>query len=132
MAGAPGVHDQLGPSGCSLMSVRFELAEVLLDESSRGSLVHAHVGDQVVVKLRETPTSGYRWMPNPPQDDVLTLDRSEFASEPGSTLGGSGHRVLAFTASRAGQSSIRLALRRSWEREQGSAVDHYQVEVAVT
>jgi inhibitor of cysteine peptidase len=108
------------------------VAKFILDESNRGTTVKAHVGDQIIVQLPEIPTSGYRWMPESAENAVLTLDGSEFATAPGSGLGARGHRSLAFTARGAGLSTIRLALRRPWQQEEGSAVDHFQAEVAVT
>jgi inhibitor of cysteine peptidase len=108
------------------------VAEVILDETNQGTAMKAHVGDQIIVKLREIPTSGYRWMPASSGDDVLTLSVSEFTPGPGSTLGGGGYRVLTFRARGAGVSKIELDLRRPWEQGEGSAVEHYQAEVVVT
>lgn len=102
------------------------MAEILVNES--GAAVAAHVGDDVVVRLPENPTTGHVWSPAL-EPDHLSLQSDDYV--PGMITstrpGAGGERVFRFRADRPGEGALRLELRRPWESR---AVD--QVEVSVT
>lgn len=98
-----------------------------LDPAHAGSRQGLTVGEHAVLRLPESPTTGYRWQAD---FDAAALrlidDRSEVAQTP---RGSSGDRVLTFEAVRPGPVSLRLANRRSWES--GDPVAEFTVELDV-
>lgn len=106
------------------------MAQLDLGESDGGRSYPVAAGDLVVVRLPETPSSGYRWQVDTVDADVLAPAGDTFRPErPG--LGGEGMRLLRFTVVGAGHASLRLALRRGWEKGE-PAVRRYDVSIHVT
>jgi len=66
-------------------------------------------GQQVVVRLPENPTTGYRW--EPPADVEVVSD--EFHPAAGTGIGAGGERVFTLAA-RAPTAEVRFALMRPW------------------
>lgn len=98
-----------------------------LDPVHAGSRQALTVGEQAVVRLPESATTGYRWQADYDGAALrLINDRSESAETP---RGASGDRILTFEAVRAGPASLHLAKRRSWESE--APVEEFTVELDV-
>jgi inhibitor of cysteine peptidase len=83
-----------------------------LTETDQSSNVH--VGDQIVVRLDESPTTGYRWAIDQIDEDFLVPEKSDF-SIVGSGVGGGGELILTFTAKKPGSTRLGLKLWRDWE-----------------
>ena len=77
----------------------------------------AHVGQQVVIQLAATPSTGYSWTVNG-SPAPLELVESEFAARPGKTgkVGAAGTQSLRFVAKSGGTSEIVLYYHRPWEK----------------
>src|SRR6476619_8027246 len=95
------------------------MARIELSETDSGSTVEARAGDEIVLDLDETATSGHRWAvvecTGPLEGPVL----DEF--RPGTDgIGAAGRRVLAFRASEPGTGRVTLARRQEWEPDQPS------------
>ncbi len=74
----------------------------------------AQVGESVVVRLAETPTTGYQWeVVDPP--DALTVASSEFVPPTSQAAGAGGRRVITLTPTAKGEHHLTLARRRAWE-----------------
>jgi predicted secreted protein len=84
------------------------------------------VGDEVEVTLPETATTGYVW--HPEVDESILRPAGEDRKVPTDPRGAPGMRVIAFEAVRAGETSLRLIKRRSWEAE---AKDEFSVKLEV-
>jgi predicted secreted protein len=84
------------------------------------------VGDEVLVSLKETPSTGYRW--NPDLTGGLSVEHDEFVEPTGSEgeepIGGPGRRRLYVAVKEPLSSHARFSLRRQWEsQEPAAAVD---------
>jgi inhibitor of cysteine peptidase len=80
------------------------------DDGSRRTVL---VGDEVVVKLPEKPTTGYRWRLDVITDGLrLTDDHYEATTNP---RGAPSVHVLRFRAVRDGAAMLRVVEGRSWE-----------------
>jgi len=91
------------------------MAVIELDRNSAGQTAAAVVGDEVVVTLDETPTSGYRWVLETIDQAVLSpLDDAFTPPAPG-LLGGAGQHRFRFAVIGPGQTALRLGLRRPWD-----------------
>jgi inhibitor of cysteine peptidase len=88
------------------------MAEILVGEAQNGGTVSVAVGDAVVIRLPENPTTGYRWQ----VDAVtrLTLVADEFSSV-SSAPGAGGERHLRFITPAPGSFHVQATLRRAWE-----------------
>ena len=91
------------------------MAQFTLDETQDGARVNLQVGDVVVLRLAENPTTGYRWDVVAAQG--LELEADDFVSAAGAGSGGGGQRALRFKANAVGTSQLETVLRRSWSQE---------------
>lgn len=91
------------------------MAEIRLDMADTGRSRRAAPGDLVIVRLDETPTSGYRWEVGAFDPAVLESEGDDFAPSTGAGIGGGGTREFRFRVVGAGDSSLRLMQRRAWE-----------------
>ena len=102
------------------------MTSLTMTEADDGRIVSAHAGDEVVVRLPENPTTGYRWEVER-LDGNLVREGDSFTLHPDVKIGSGGLRELRFRATAAG--TARLELKR-WQRWAGErAVD---ARVAVT
>jgi inhibitor of cysteine peptidase len=99
---------------------------VVLSEGDRGRTIAVDKGSTVTVRLRENPTTGYRWAVESMEGLDLLRDRAE----PGTGVGAAGARVLEFRATRAGSNRLRLKHWRDWEGE-SSVTDRYELSINV-
>jgi predicted secreted protein len=88
----------------------------------------AAVGEQVVIHLHETPTTGYQWVVVEPHDG-LDVDGSTFEPPTSAAPGAGGRRVVTVHATQAGTHRLRLEQRRSWE---AAATDTCEVVVTAS
>ncbi len=81
------------------------------------SFLSPRSGDEIVVELKEVPSSGYVWdLVEPPNH--LEMVASEFeddAAGRAQVYGGEGRRRIVFRAARPGHERVKLAMSRPWE-----------------
>jgi len=79
------------------------------------------VGDELILRLPENPTTGFRWQVNPSADPALRRVDDRFEPGSGSPLpGAGGTRVFTFAASSPGTVQLSLAHRQEWEPTGGT------------
>jgi len=83
-----------------------------LSEQDNGRTVEVNAGDVVTVRLKENPTTGFRWTVESAGGLVLAGDEYEGG---GGGMGAAGVRVLQFRSPGAGAHELRLKNRREWE-----------------
>jgi inhibitor of cysteine peptidase len=88
------------------------MAQHLLTQAQHGGALHAAVGDDVLLRLPENPTTGYRWEFSLPAG--LSQAADDFAAA-GGAPGGGGERVVRLQATAPGRHTVTAALRRSWD-----------------
>jgi inhibitor of cysteine peptidase len=86
-----------------------------LTRDDQGSVVTANVGERLIIRLPESPATGYRWALEKSNESVLTLEKTAY--EPSSTAGtgGGGQRTLTFLMKAMGTVLLQLKHWRSWE-----------------
>lgn len=94
-----------------------------------GTKVSAQVGDEIVVRLPETATSGYQWTVERVTGplEVVSSELLPAALE-GIPPGATGERFIRVAATNAGAGAVRLELRRVWETE---PAERFEFQVAV-
>ena len=91
-----------------------------------GGRVHVKVGDELVLRLPENPSTGYRWVLDPPRGSLELAEDAYVRSRDGA-VGSGGERHFTLRATNSGHAEIQLRLARSWEQQ---AIK--QASVAVT
>ena len=88
-------------------------------------------GQTLVVTLEGNPTTGYSWEVAEPLDEQVLRQAGEpeFKAE-SEALGAGGVQVLRFEAVNAGKTALKLAYRRSWEKDV-EPLETYSIEVVV-
>ena len=89
-----------------------------LTESDAGTEHSVDVGQELVVRLRENPTTGFRWDLSVPADGLALDDDSYDAEVPGRP-GSGGVRTFRLRATVPGTHRLGAALRRPWESGEG-------------
>ncbi|MBN1192370.1 MAG: protease inhibitor I42 family protein [Coriobacteriia bacterium] len=105
--------------------------DVKLDEGADGSTVALRAGDVLELTLGSNRTTGYAWEAVQVPDCLEQSGEPEYESKgmPG-MMGAPGEETWRFTASEAGEGTLLLEYRRSWETEQDPA-QTFEVEVNV-
>lgn len=104
------------------------MATVEVDESSAAAPHQASPGDHVVIRLPESPSSGYRWQLDTYDPGVLTPAGDAFEAAADALTGGGGTREFRFVVERSGHCDLALSLRRAWETD-AAAVQRFQTAI---
>jgi predicted secreted protein len=108
------------------------MPEIVVDPAAAGGLVTAALGDTVVVRLDEIPTSGYRWQVDDVDPSILEGLGDDFKPSPAGGLGGGGQHEFRFLAVGTGdRCPLRLILRRAWDPD-GNDAEVFDTTVVVT
>ena len=100
---------------------------MLLSEQDSGRSVNVNLGSLFSVRLKENPTTGYRWT----VESASGLEQVGDHFEGGGAIGAAGIRQLQFRAIRAGSSELRMKNWQEWEGE-ASVISRFVVEVIVS
>jgi predicted secreted protein len=87
---------------------------VELGESDAGAEHAVSVGQELVVRLTENRTTGYRWHLALPEDGVV-LDDDTFEPLTSGRAGAGGVRTFRLHATKAGTHRLSATQRRAWE-----------------
>jgi predicted secreted protein len=98
--------------------------DLVLDEKANGTTVPATLGQQILIRLRGNPTTGYEWKVAKLEGEAI-----EQVGEPkyvpddpkGERAGAGGTFVFTFRAAKAGQAALTLAYARPWEKKKEPA-----------
>jgi inhibitor of cysteine peptidase len=99
-----------------------------LTAADHGRVLDLTVGDEIVLELPESPSTGYRWRAE--YDPALTLVASDWAPAFANTVGGSGIRRLRFRAAARGDGQLKVKHWREWIGE-SSVTDQHSFMIAV-
>jgi inhibitor of cysteine peptidase len=84
------------------------------DEASDGQRVQAVVGEQFRVKLKENPTTGFRWKLDADRAGLLRL-LGEWFEPAGLQPGAGGVHTWEFQCAEQGEAALAFTSSRSWE-----------------
>jgi predicted secreted protein len=98
-----------------------------LTEQDHGRTIQVKMGSVVTLRLKENPTTGYRWTVATAPELEQIGDRFELG---GSAIGAAGVRVFEFRATRVGEHELRLKNWREWEGE-SSVIDRFDAKIVV-
>ena len=107
------------------------MSTVSLGAVDHGRTVETGVGDVIVVRLPENPTTGYRWSLEPVDESLLEKEEDAFVPESGAAMGSAGTRRFQLRAKSAGTTPISAKHWREWSGE-GSVTERFSVQVRST
>jgi predicted secreted protein len=86
------------------------------DLSDNGRIIEASPDSRIELHLHENPTTGFRWQAPESDSGVATLERDTFVPRGGNAAGAGGTRCFVLYVRRPGQTVLRLASRRPWDK----------------
>lgn len=95
-----------------------------------GTTVTLRPGAQVVVRLPEQPTTGFRWAVDQSEEALVVLVATTYVPAAGVGVGGGGEHVWTFEATHPGTGQLRLKLWRAWEGDT-SVQERFAVRIQV-
>ncbi len=101
----------------------------MLTRADDGTTVSAHEGDEILVRLAENATTGYRWEIDRSEGPVA-LVADDYRLAPDVQVGGGGTRELRFRATGPGTARLELKHWQPWEGEP-SVADRFRVGVQI-
>jgi inhibitor of cysteine peptidase len=101
-----------------------------LTHLDNGKTVLVRTGDELLLRLDENPTTGYRWVLEGDVHPVLEVLDVQYVQPPATGLGRGGQRVWTLRAKSSGSVGLLLELRRAWEGDK-SIVKRFEVTVQV-
>lgn len=104
------------------------MSELNLTQADKGKSFEVHRDDVIVIRLKENPSTGYRWAVDKADDRILAFQSSEFSLPADTKIGGGGMRTFAFKAKTADTVHIQLKHWREWEGND-SIIDRFDVTV---
>jgi predicted secreted protein len=99
---------------------------MLLNEDASGRTVEVGVGEIIVVRLNENPTTGYRWTVT----SAKGLDQIGGHFKASGAIGAAGVREFQFRLAKVGSYELRIKNWREWEGE-SSIINLFDVKVLV-
>jgi inhibitor of cysteine peptidase len=105
------------------------VSELVLTEEAANNSFDLYVGEPVVIRLQENPTTGYVWNIDQLDENVVNVEASDFSQSPGGgRVGAGGVRTIRLRPKAAGVTHVSLTNRRPWE---GDAAPVRQFEVTL-
>jgi inhibitor of cysteine peptidase len=101
-----------------------------LTTADNGTTIEVHPGDEIIVRLDENPTTGYRWQVDRIDGPLEPIGDSYQMSAPG-TIGGGGTHDFRFRATTPGPAHLTLKHLRSWEGD-ASITERFSATITVT
>lgn len=105
------------------------MAVVELTKADDGTTITVSRGDEIVVRLDENPTTGYRWRVHGSEGGVVAAGDS-FALAPNARFGTGGERTFRFRADQPGAARVELTRLQPWEGEQ-SADARFTIDIRI-
>ncbi|MGB8220848.1 MAG: protease inhibitor I42 family protein [Methanoregula sp.] len=93
---------------------------VTIDESQNGATVYVNRTSDIMLKLNENPTTGYRWNLTATPGLVIVNDTFDPSNTTGKLVGSGGTRLWEMNAAGTGTQTINAVYMRSWEPVTGN------------
>ena len=105
----------MGLAGCSAGE------PIVVELANSGATATISTGDLLDARLESNPTTGYGWEVIEVDETILARQEEpeyvEARGEPLQVMGAGGWQVFHFKANQAGQTTLKMVYRRSWETD---------------
>jgi predicted secreted protein len=109
--------------------VEIVTTQVTLSDKGRDFAIKS--GQRLVVKLEETPGTGYRWTLGTNVPQILRFIGSKYIAPAGAQLGKPGISEWTFEASGSGDGRLYMRRSRPWDSSNTTSTD-FEINVHVT
>lgn len=103
------------------------MAVITLTQTDHRRSIEASAGDEILIRLPENPTTGYRWHIER-AEGAIELEGDSFDLDPDPQIGSGGMREFRFRVSSASRGRIALKHWQEWEGDP-SVTDRYEIDV---
>ncbi|MBE2295752.1 MAG: protease inhibitor I42 family protein [Phycisphaerales bacterium] len=103
---------------------------LVLTQADNQRTAEIRVGEQIVVRLPESRTTGYVWAIDETNRQLLALDGTRFEEPKEGFIGARGTRSYTLSARQAGKVDLKLKYWRIWEGE-GSVSERFSVTLLI-
>jgi predicted secreted protein len=86
-----------------------------LDNKSNGKNIKAKTGDTIVINLKGNATTGYTWVLQKYNEELLKFIDVKYETENSNLMGAGGTWVATFQIIKSGSSKIEFDYKRPWE-----------------
>lgn len=126
---AAGCASKSEPSPLTPVGVR-ENGTLILTHADHNRTAELRVGERLVVRLPENPSTGNTWAIEENDRRLLALDGTDYTAPTEGFIGARGERIYTFTAQQPGEVGLKFKYWRFWEGD-GSATEHYAITVQI-
>ena len=102
----------------------------ILTSADNGKTVDLRVGAEAELRLRENPSTGYRWALDAADSRLVAIEEGEYVST-AKMIGAGGETQWLIRAKAPGLTEIKLKRWRPWEGER-SVVERYQITLRIS
>jgi inhibitor of cysteine peptidase len=102
---------------------------ITITTSDNGRVIEAKKGDEIVLRLPENPTTGYRWTVDRVSGHASFTDDA-YQPDPEMTFGSGGVHTFRLHCEEAGTARAELKHWQEWEGET-SVTDRFAVEIQI-
>jgi len=103
---------------------------LVLARADNNRIAELRVGERLVVRLPENPTTGYTWVIDETDSRVLALGSTGYTPPEEGSIGVRGQRAFVFTARQPGEVALKLKYWRFWEGN-ASVTERFVVNLRV-
>jgi predicted secreted protein len=100
-----------------------------LSEIDSGKLFDIDNGSLILIKLKENPSTRYKWVVHSFDDKIIQFKGLNNSTESGNRLGESGVTTFTFEAQSLGTTIIQLQLERNWDKS--NPINQFKVSLHV-
>jgi inhibitor of cysteine peptidase len=105
------------------------MGQILIDQDDNNKTFDAKLGDLIIITIKESPTTGYRWKLGRIDEGLVVMEDSKYHIDPDSRIGGGGTRTFTIRVRSPGTTKIQLTHQREWEN---SAINQFVVFIRIT
>jgi inhibitor of cysteine peptidase len=88
------------------------------------------VGESIIIRLPENPTTGFNWEIKDFDKEILELAEAQYHANEGTKIGGGGTKTFKFKSKSLGSTRVKLILKRISEPD-NSAIQHFEAIITV-
>jgi inhibitor of cysteine peptidase len=104
------------------------MAAITLTKANNGESIECRQGDEIILRLPENPTTGYRW--HIVRADGLVQETDLYRPDPNPQFGSGGVREFRFRATAPGKGRLELKYWRVWEGDK-SILERFAIDIKI-
>ena len=107
-----------------------EAGSLILARTDNNRTAELRIGERLIARLPENPSTGYTWAIDETDRRLLTLDGTDYTAPAEGSIGARGQRTFTFTARQPGEIALKLKYWRFWEGD-ASVTERYTVNLRI-